>query len=104
MQPARGQITGKEALKLLFAGNKKFLAGKPEHPNHCEESRRGLTAGQNPIAVILTCADSRVPPVDVFDQGLEIFLSSGWPAILLTIISSAVLNMPCLISIHRLSW
>ena len=70
MQPAREQITGKEALELLFAGNKKFLAGKPEHPNHCAESRLGLTSGQNPIDVVLTCADSRVPPVDVFDQGL----------------------------------
>lgn len=70
MQPARGQISGREALELLLAGNKKFLAGKPEHPNHCAESRLGLTSGQNPIAVVLTCADSRVPPVDVFDQGL----------------------------------
>ena len=70
MQPARGQISGREALELLLAGNKKFLAGKPEHPNHCAASRLGLTSGQNPIAVVLTCADSRVPPVDVFDQGL----------------------------------
>ncbi|MBM9613401.1 carbonic anhydrase [Desulfobulbus rhabdoformis] len=64
------KLTGKEALQRLLDGNKRFISGKLEHPNHCEESRRGLVNGQDPIAVILTCADSRVPPVDVFDQGL----------------------------------
>lgn len=70
MSSEKIKITGKEALQVLLAGNKRFLTGKLEHPNHCEESRRGLVSGQEPIAVILTCADSRVPPVDVFDQGL----------------------------------
>jgi len=70
MLSARQSMTGKEALELLFAGNKRFLDGKLEHPNHCEESRKGLVSGQDPLAVVLTCADSRVPPVDVFDQGL----------------------------------
>lgn len=70
MQAAKNKITGKEALQILLAGNKRFLTGKLEHPNHCEESRKGLVSGQEPIAVVLACADSRVPPVDVFDQGL----------------------------------
>ena len=62
-------------LEVLMAGNKRFISGQLEHPNHCEESRRGLVAGQEPMAVVLTCADSRVPPVDVFDQGLgDIFV------------------------------
>nr|WP_321466505.1 carbonic anhydrase [uncultured Desulfobulbus sp.] len=64
------KLTGKDALQRLLDGNKRFISGKLEHPNHCEESRRGLVSGQDPIAVVLTCADSRVPPVDVFDQGL----------------------------------
>ena len=70
MQSTRKKMTGHEVLQTLFAGNKRFLSGRCEHPNHCEESRRGLTGGQEPMAVVLTCADSRVPPVDVFDQGL----------------------------------
>jgi len=70
MQAAKSKMTGKEALQVLLAGNKRFLSGKLEHPNHCEESRKGLVSGQEPIAVVLACADSRVPPVDVFDQGL----------------------------------
>lgn len=64
------KLTGQDALQLLLDGNKRFISGNLEHPNHCEESRRGLVSGQDPIAVVLTCADSRVPPVDVFDQGL----------------------------------
>ncbi|MGE4559848.1 MAG: carbonic anhydrase [Desulfobulbus sp.] len=64
------KLTGQDALQLLLDGNKRFINGNLEHPNHCEESRRGLVSGQDPIAVVLTCADSRVPPVDVFDQGL----------------------------------
>lgn len=58
-----------------MAGNNRFITGKLEHPNHCQESRKGLVDGQEPMAVVLTCADSRVPPVDVFDQGLgDIFV------------------------------
>lgn len=70
MPSTKKQVSGKEALEILLAGNARFISGKLEHPNHCEESRKGLVAGQEPLAVVLTCADSRVPPVDVFDQGL----------------------------------
>lgn len=62
--------TADQVLDKLKEGNKRFVTGKLEHPNHCEESRQGLVGGQEPIATILTCADSRVPPVDIFDQGL----------------------------------
>lgn len=62
--------TADEVLETLKAGNKRFVEGKLEHPNHCQESRELLAKGQAPIATVLTCADSRVPPVDIFDQGL----------------------------------
>lgn len=67
-QPQRP--TADEALQTLKDGNARFVTGKLQHPNHCEESRKNLTTGQEPIATILSCADSRVPPVDIFDQGL----------------------------------
>ncbi len=70
MQESKKNLTADEALEILLEGNKRFISGKLEHPNHCEESRQGLVEGQSPIAVILACADSRVPPVDIFDQGL----------------------------------
>lgn len=68
--PTTARPTADEALQTLLDGNKRFVAGKLEHPNHCEESRHSLIQGQEPFAAILSCADSRVPPVDIFDQGL----------------------------------
>lgn len=62
--------TADEALKILMDGNNRFVTGKLEHPNHCEESRQLTSAKQEPIATILCCADSRVPPVDIFDLGI----------------------------------
>lgn len=62
--------TADEALQTLIKGNRRFITGNLEHPNHCEESRQTLAGGQEPLATILCCADSRVPPVDIFDQGL----------------------------------
>jgi len=62
--------TADEALQILLDGNNRFVTGKPQHPNHCEESRHLTSGGQEPIATVLCCADSRVPPVDIFDQGI----------------------------------
>jgi carbonic anhydrase len=69
-QVTRERPTADEALRILKDGNQRFIEGKLEHPNHCEESRQNLAEKQEPIATVLTCADSRVPPVDIFDQGL----------------------------------
>ena len=67
--------TADEALNQLLEGNGRFMSGNLLHPNHCEESRQGVAEGQEPIATVLTCADSRVPPVDIFDQGIgDIFV------------------------------
>ena len=62
--------TADEVLKTLLAGNDRFVSGNLLHPNHCEESRKSVVSGQEPIATVLTCSDSRVPPVDIFDQGI----------------------------------
>ncbi len=70
MKELKTSPTADEVIEKLIEGNKRFVNGNLEHPNHCEESRQGLVEGQSPIAVILACADSRVPPVDIFDQGL----------------------------------
>ncbi|PID45788.1 MAG: carbonic anhydrase [Proteobacteria bacterium] len=64
-----------EALNVLMDGNRRFIEGNLLHPNHCDESRQEAAAGQTPFATVLTCADSRVPPVDIFDQGIgDIFV------------------------------
>lgn len=62
--------TADQVLETLLEGNRRFVAGQLLHPNHCQESRLLVVDGQKPIATVLTCADSRVPPVDIFDQGI----------------------------------
>jgi len=60
----------RSALDELLAGNQRFVAGQSRHP-HQDAARRAETAqGQHPFAVIVGCADSRVPPELVFDCGL----------------------------------
>lgn len=53
----------------LLAGNKRFVAGKPEtHP--LVSLRRKLASGQSPNVIVLSCSDSRVSPELIFDQSL----------------------------------
>ncbi len=67
--------TADEAIQMLKNGNKRFVTEELKHPNHCEESRHNVVTGQKPFCTVLTCSDSRVPPVDIFDQGLgDIFV------------------------------
>lgn len=62
--------TPAEAWEILSAGNRRFVAGDPGHPNQDAERRHGLTAGQEPIAVIFGCSDSRLAAEIIFDVGL----------------------------------
>lgn len=63
-------ISAEEALAKLKAGNKRYVNGESEHPHTDPNYRSSLTEGQHPFAVVLTCADSRVTPEIIFDQGL----------------------------------
>lgn len=58
-----------DALKALVDGNRRFVEGTPKHPHEGQVWRKHLTAGQHPFATILGCADSRVPPELLFDEG-----------------------------------
>jgi carbonic anhydrase len=60
----------KESLERLKAGNKRFVAGESIHGHTTSEWRKELVGGQAPFAAILGCADSRVIPELIFDQGL----------------------------------
>ncbi len=57
-------------LKLLLEGNKRFASGNATHPRRKPEDFAPLAEGQAPMAIILGCADSRVSPELVFDQGV----------------------------------
>lgn len=54
----------------LKAGNAHFVAKQFQHPHQTAARQQTLASGQNPHCAILTCADSRVPPEILFDQGL----------------------------------
>ena len=60
-----------EALARLREGNRRFVSGVGLRGPFADPSRRHeLVTGQEPIAIILGCSDSRVPAEMVFDQGL----------------------------------
>lgn len=64
-------VRAREALKRLREGNQRFVANINGVDAFVSHTRRvDLTADQNPFAIILGCADSRVPAEIVFDQGL----------------------------------
>jgi len=62
-------LTPDDVLNILKQGNKEFVEGKltiKNNPKRISES----VSGQHPIAVIVSCIDSRVPVEDVFHRGI----------------------------------
>jgi carbonic anhydrase len=57
-------------LKELIDGNQRFVEGRLLHPRRGPRDFAALAEGQAPLAVIVGCADSRVAPELVFDQGI----------------------------------
>jgi carbonic anhydrase len=57
-------------VQKLLEGNKRYVEGKPSHPNQTFERRKHMAKGQHPFAVVISCSDSRVPPEIIFDQGI----------------------------------
>ena len=57
-------------LRELKAGNEHHVAKRYQHPHQTAARQRELTKGQSPHAMILSCADSRVAPEIILDQGL----------------------------------
>jgi carbonic anhydrase len=57
-------------LRELKAGNDHHVTKRYQHPHQSAARQRELAAGQAPHAIVLSCADSRVTPEIILDQGL----------------------------------
>ncbi|MFI7674163.1 carbonic anhydrase [Actinophytocola sp. NPDC049390] len=65
-----GSSSPAEAFELLIEGNRRFVAGAPEHPNQDAARRAQVAPGQRPFAVLFGCSDSRLAAEIIFDRGL----------------------------------
>jgi len=63
-------LAAKQALERLKQGNERFQRDQIQGKGRDRKRRRELVRQQNPFAVILSCADSRVEPELAFDVGL----------------------------------
>lgn len=57
-------------LALLKEGNHRFYTDHSMHPHQTHQQLLALATEQHPFVVVVGCADSRVPPEIIFDQGL----------------------------------
>ncbi|GAA0480998.1 carbonic anhydrase [Paractinoplanes deccanensis] len=60
----------RDPLERLLAGNRRFISGRARHLDQSLDRLHEVATGQHPFAVTIGCADSRVPPEVLFDQGL----------------------------------
>ncbi|MBW4494608.1 MAG: carbonic anhydrase [Oscillatoria princeps RMCB-10] len=63
-------LTGDDALHKLIEGNQRYVEQKRTYPDQTPMRLAEVAKGQHPFAILLGCADSRVPPEILFDQGL----------------------------------
>ena len=76
--PAAGRAADRPAtppnadtvLAELLEGNQRFMKGEAAHSWRKPTDFALLAEGQSPVAVVVGCADSRVPPELIFDQGV----------------------------------
>ena len=69
VEPAPG-MDPELAMARLMEGNGRYAAGFSAHPHMDMIRRADVAVAQRPIASIVACADSRVAPELIFDQGL----------------------------------
>lgn len=57
-------------MDTLLEGNRRYVQRQALQLDVSSARRRAVAAAQHPFACIVGCADSRVPPEIIFDQGL----------------------------------
>jgi carbonic anhydrase len=63
-------VSAEQALSKLMIGNRRYSTNHMSHPHQSREHRMVVSKAQHPFATVLSCADSRVTPEIVFDEGL----------------------------------
>jgi carbonic anhydrase len=63
-------LDAEAALRELIEGNDRYALDHVEHPHEGSQRRVDLSIAQHPFAIVLGCADSRVVPELIFDQGV----------------------------------
>lgn len=66
---AQSQLTPDAVISILMDGNKEYIADNLTVRNNTQRMRDSAL-GQYPMAVVLSCLDSRVPVEDVFHRGI----------------------------------
>ena len=67
--PGADGVSAEEAMAMLVRGNSRFVSGTPL-PKSFAAERKELASDQHPYAIVVACADSRVPPELLFDESL----------------------------------
>jgi carbonic anhydrase len=62
-------VTPDQVLTHLKKGNQRFVAGRPQAKNYLKQVK-ATSAGQFPLASIVSCIDSRAPAETLFDLGI----------------------------------
>lgn len=71
--PTPAALDSEDAAALwaaLLEGNARYRTGHAVHPHQDAARRAAVATKQTPRVVVLTCADSRVSPEVLFDQGM----------------------------------
>lgn len=64
-----------DPLTRLMEGNQRFYNFHPVHPDEDITRFKETAEGQHPVAVVISCSDSRLSPELIFDQGVgDIFV------------------------------
>lgn len=68
-------LTPDAALEMLKRGNAQFVTDAPYRSAIGKDRRLAIAQSQRPIAILVSCSDSRVPPELLFGRGLgELFI------------------------------
>jgi carbonic anhydrase len=68
-QAEQQAMTPRDVLKVLKAGNERFARGQSTTRDYLAQAR-ATAPGQYPMAVVLSCLDSRIPVELVLDRGI----------------------------------